>query len=74
MLLDQQRVADAVELHRLAERAGDDFRVALHRRGHAADAVEPVEGPRDLARRAGRAQPQGDDGEQQGEGRHSAAH
>ena len=48
MFLDQQRIADAVELDGFADRRFDHFRMAFDLHRQAADLVEVVEIPRDL--------------------------
>ena len=45
MVVDEQRIVDAVELDRLADGRVDDFGLAQHGRLVAADVVEPVERP-----------------------------
>jgi hypothetical protein len=50
MLIDVNRIIDAVELNRFAKRRLDHLRVAVHLDGQSADRVEAIEGPRRLAR------------------------
>src|SRR6266571_363717 len=51
MLIDVNRIGDAVELDRLPERRLNHLRVAVHLDRQTADRVEPIESPRRLARR-----------------------
>ena len=48
VLLDPDRVVDAVEFDGLAERRVDDFGIAFDGRFEAADVLEPVERPHDV--------------------------
>ena len=49
MLLDPDRIVDAVELDRFAERRVDDPGVAFDGRFEAADVLEAIEGPDDFS-------------------------
>ena len=45
MRIDEQRVVNAVELYRRADRRIDQPRIAFERRGVTADAIEAIERP-----------------------------
>src|SRR5467141_4025558 len=51
MLVDVNRIIDAVELDRFPKRRFNHFRVAVHLDRQTADLVEAIEGPGRLARR-----------------------
>src|SRR6266850_4217152 len=57
MLVDVNRIIDAVELDCFPERRLNHFRVSLHLDRQTADLVESIEGPRRLARRVLRRAP-----------------
>src|SRR5437773_7498938 len=51
MLIDVNRIIDAVELDRFPERRRNHLRAAAHPDRQTADLVEAIESPRSLARR-----------------------
>src|SRR5882672_4681776 len=76
MLIDVNRIIDAVELDRFPKRRLDHLRVAVHLDRQTADLVEPIEGPRSLARRVLRLAPgsRGDHVRNDDERQRSAVH